>query len=142
MPLKELLNLKFLGVQVEEAHNMYERIAGRILLDQLSPSWLILSDGFRKSAALLAAKRISDIVISIILLIVMAPVAAVVAIAVLLESGRPVLFLQDRVGLNGRTFEIIKFRSMWQQLHPPANQTWTADEDHPRRPLHTQVQTG
>ena len=129
MPLKELLNLKFLGVQVEEAHNMYERIAGRILLDQLSPSWLILSDGFRKSAALLAAKRISDIVISIILLIVMAPVAAVVAIAVLLESGRPVLFLQDRVGLNGRTFEIIKFRSMWQQLHPPANQTWTADED-------------
>ena len=129
MPLKELLNLKFLGVQVEEAHSMYERIAGRIVLDQLSPSWLILSDGFRKSPALLAAKRISDIVISLILLIVLAPVAAVVAIAVLLESGRPILFLQDRVGLNGRTFQIIKFRSMWQELRPPANQTWTADAD-------------
>ena len=44
MPLKELLNLKFLGVQVEEAHSMYERVSGRILLDQLSPSWLILSE--------------------------------------------------------------------------------------------------
>ena len=129
MPLKELLNLKFLGVQVEEAHSMYERIAGRILLDQLSPSWLILSNGFRKSQALLAAKRASDVVFSIILIVLMAPVAALVALAILLESGHPLLFRQGRVGLNGRTFQIIKFRSMWQQLTPPSNQTWTADED-------------
>jgi len=129
MPLKELLNLKFLGVQVEEAHNMYERVAGRILLDQLSPSWLILSDGFRKSRPLLAVKRISDIVISVILLVAMAPVAALVALAILLESGRPLLFTQGRVGLNGRIFQIIKFRSMWQETAPPANQTWTADHD-------------
>jgi lipopolysaccharide/colanic/teichoic acid biosynthesis glycosyltransferase len=129
MPLKELLNLKFLGIQVEEAHNMYERVAGRILLDQLSPSWLILSDGFRKSRPLLAVKRISDTVISVILLVIMAPVAALVALAILLESGRPLLFRQGRVGLNGRTFQIIKFRSMWQQVTPPASQTWTADDD-------------
>ncbi len=129
MPLKELLNLKFLGVQVEEAHSMYERIAGRILLDQLSPSWLILSNGFRKSQALLAAKRISDMVFSVILLVIMAPVAALVALAILLESGRPLLFRQGRVGLNGRIFQIIKFRSMRQELTPPVNQTWTADED-------------
>ncbi len=129
MPLKELLNLKFLGVQVEEAHSMYERIAGRILLDQLSPSWLILSNGFRKSQALLAAKRASDVVFSIVLIVLMAPVAALVAVAVLLESGRPLLFRQARVGQNGRTFQIIKFRSMWQQLIPALNQTWTADED-------------
>jgi lipopolysaccharide/colanic/teichoic acid biosynthesis glycosyltransferase len=129
MPLKELLNLKFLGIQVEEAHNTYERVAGRIILDQLSPSWLILSDGFRKSQPLLAAKRISDMVISVILLVIMAPVAALVAFAILLESGRPLLFRQGRVGLNGKTFQIIKFRSMWQQLTPPANQTWTADGD-------------
>jgi exopolysaccharide biosynthesis polyprenyl glycosylphosphotransferase len=129
MPLKELLNLKFLGVQVEEAHSMYERVAGRILLDQLSPSWLILSDGFRTSQALRAVKRISDIVISVILFVIMAPVAALVALAILLESGRPLLFRQGRVGLNGRTFQIIKFRSMWQHTTPPAHQTWTADGD-------------
>src|SRR5271157_4554387 len=129
MPLKELLNLKFLGIQVEEAHSMYERIAGRILLDQLSPSWLILSDGFRKSQALLAVKRISDIVISIVLIVLMAPVALLVALAILLETGRPLLFRQARVGLNGRTFQIIKFRSMRQELTPASSQTWTADED-------------
>jgi lipopolysaccharide/colanic/teichoic acid biosynthesis glycosyltransferase len=129
MPLKELVNLKFLGVQVEEAHSMYERIAGRILLDQLSPSWLILSNGFRKSQALLATKRISDLVFSVALLVLMSPLAALVAAAILLESGRPLLFRQGRVGLDGRTFQIIKFRSMWQELSPASNQTWTADED-------------
>src|SRR5271165_2665943 len=128
MPLKELLNLKFLGIQVEEAHSMYERIAGRILLDQLSPSWLILSDGFRKSQALLAVKRISDIVISVIALVIMAPLAALVAIAVVLESGRPLLFRQARVGLHGRSFQIMKFRSMRHEP-APSNPTWTSDED-------------
>ncbi len=128
MPLKELLNLKFLGVQVEEAHNLYERIAGRILLDQLSPSWLILSEGFRKSPALLAAKRISDVVFAILIMVIMAPVAALVALAVFLESGRPVLFRQPRVGLRGRTFQIIKFRSMRHQS-VPAHTNWTSEQD-------------
>ena len=128
MPLKELLNLKFLGVQVEEAHNLYERITGRILLDQLSPSWLILSEGFRKSPALLAAKRVSDVVFSIFIMVVMAPVAALVAVAVFLESGRPVLFRQPRVGLRGRTFQIIKFRSMRHQSIP-AHTNWTSEQD-------------
>ena len=128
MPLKELLNLKFLGVQVEEAHNLHERIAGRILLDQLSPSWLILSEGFRKSPALLAAKRISDVVFSILIMVIMAPVAALVALAVFLESGRPVLFRQPRVGLRGRTFQIIKFRSMRHQS-TPAHTNWTSEQD-------------
>jgi len=128
MPLKELLNLKFLGVQVEEAHNMYERIAGRILLDRLSPSWLILSEGFRKSQTLLAAKRISDVVVSLIALVIMAPLAVLVAIAVFLESGRPLLFRQPRVGLHGRTFQIMKFRSMRHES-TPANQTWASNED-------------
>jgi exopolysaccharide biosynthesis polyprenyl glycosylphosphotransferase len=128
MPLKELLNLKFLGIQVEEAQKMYERIAGRILLDELSPSWLILSEGFRKSQALLVAKRISDIVFSIIVLIVMAPMAALVAIAVFVESGGPVLFRQARVGLHGRVFQILKFRSMWHESSP-SNPAWTSDGD-------------
>ena len=120
MPLKELLNLKFLGIQVEEAHNMYERIAGRILLDQLSPSWLILSEGFRKSQALLAAKRISDIVISDPHCTRdhgsgggcwwRSPCSW--------RAAAPVLFRQRRVGLHGRTFQIIKFRSMRHQSTP------------------------
>jgi len=128
MPLKELLNLKFLGIQVEEAHDMYERIAGRIVLDQLSPSWLILSNGFRKSQALLAAKRTSDIVISLVAFLMMFPVAVLVAIAILIESGRPLLFRQQRIGLRGETFQIIKFRSMWHES-TPGKPAWTSDQD-------------
>ncbi len=127
-PLKELLNLKFLGVHVEEAHKMYEQVTGRILLDELSPSALILSEGFRKSGALLAAKRAADMVLSLIGLVVLAPVAILVAVAIFLESGPPVLFRQDRVGLDGKIFTILKFRSMY---HNPGSvkQAWTSDRD-------------
>jgi lipopolysaccharide/colanic/teichoic acid biosynthesis glycosyltransferase len=127
-PLKELLNLKFRGVQVRQAHDIYELVAGRILLDELAPSWLILSEGFRKSQWLLAAKRISDILLSLVALVLMAPVAALVALAVFVESGFPVMFRQQRVGLKGRVFQILKFRSMWHN-GKPAKQAWTADSD-------------
>lgn len=128
MPLKQLLDLKFLGIQVEEAHKMYERVAGRILLDELSPSLLILSDGFRKSPGLLAAKRISDVALALVGLVLLAPVAALVALAVCLESGFPVLFRQERVGLYGRVFQILKFRSMWHNT-TKSEPAWTADGD-------------
>ncbi len=128
MPLKELLNLRFHGVQVEEAHKIYERVTGRILLDDLSPSWLILSEGFRKSRALLAAKRVVDVVFALFLLVILAPVAALVAAAIFVESGLPVLFRQDRIGLAGRVFSILKFRSMYHNPRP-VKQAWTSDSD-------------
>jgi len=128
MPLKELLNLKFLGVRVEEAHKMYERVTGRIPLDELSPSVLILSEGFGKSPALLAAKRVADLVISLIGLVILAPVAALVAFAIFVESGLPVFFRQDRIGLIGNTFTILKFRSMYHDPRP-VKQEWTSDSD-------------
>ncbi len=128
MPLKGLLNLKFLGVQVEEAHKVYERVTGRILLDGLSPSSLILAEGFRKSNWLLAAKRICDVLFSIVVLVLMVPVALLVALAVFVESGRPIFFRQERVGLNGKVFQILKFRSMWHNGKQTAP-AWTADGD-------------
>jgi len=60
-PLRELLHLKFAGVAVEDAHTVSEEIDGRIRLEYLSPSWMILSEGFRKSRLLLAAKRMVDV---------------------------------------------------------------------------------
>jgi sugar transferase (PEP-CTERM system associated) len=112
MPVRQLLRLKFAGVKVDDAHSFYERMTGRIILERLSPSWLILSDGFRKSTLLIVAKRAIDVVLSLISLIVCLPIFAVTAIAILLETGTPVLFRQERTGLNGRSFEMLKFRSM------------------------------
>ncbi len=128
MPIKELLRLKFVGMKIEEAHDMYERITGRILVDHLSPSWLILADGFRQPRLVLAAKRTIDIVISAVGVVLALPIMLLVALAVFVESGAPVLFRQERVGREGRHFQILKFRSMRSQPAAKAA-SWTTDRD-------------
>jgi len=128
-PLRGLLHLKFAGVAVEDAHMVCEQIDGRIRLEYLSPSWMILSEGFRKSAVLLAAKRLLDLLVSSALLILMLPIMGIVALAIWLDSGSPILFRQERIGLGGRPFQILKFRSMSQDAeeHGPK---WAAEDDH------------
>jgi sugar transferase (PEP-CTERM system associated) len=128
MPVQQLLELKFAGVQVEDAHSVFESMVGRILLDHLTPSTLILSDGFKKSRFTLFFKRAVDIVVSLVAAIITLPFMLMTAAAIWLESGGPVLFKQKRVGLHGSEFEMLKFRSMYQnsEQHGPS---WTRDGD-------------
>lgn len=128
-PVKELLHLKFAGIAVEDAHMVCEQIDGRIRLEHLSPSWMILSEGFRKSGLLLAAKRMSDVLASLLLLVLTLPIMGLVAVAIWLESGSPVLFRQERIGLGGKPFEILKFRSMSQNAEANGPK-WAAEGDH------------
>jgi sugar transferase (PEP-CTERM system associated) len=128
MPYRELLRLKFAGVTVEDAHTVFERISGRIALERLSPSWLIFNDGFGKSKFLLAAKRTMDVVAALIAITLTLPIMALVALAILIESGGPVLFRQKRVGLHGAQFEIFKFRSMRQDAEK-GGPSWATDGD-------------
>lgn len=128
MPVRQLLRLKFAGVKVEDAHSFYERMTGRIILERLSPSWLILSDGFRKSTLLIMAKRAIDATLALVALVVCLPVFAVTAIAIWLESGSPVLFRQERTGLSGRPFEMLKFRSMYNSAEAGGPQWAVADD--------------
>jgi sugar transferase (PEP-CTERM system associated) len=129
MPVRQLLHLKFAGVKVEDAHSFYERMTGRIILERLSPSWLILSDGFRKSMMLVWTKRLIDVVFSLLALIVCFPIFAAAAAAIWLESGSPILFRQERTGLHGRSFEMLKFRSMFNNAEEAGPQ-WAATGDH------------
>ena len=128
MPIRQLLHMKFAGVRVEEAHGVLERMTGRIVLEHLSPSWLILSEGFRKSPLLIWAKRGLDILISSSALILCLPLFAGVAIATWLESGSPILFRQERTGLRGRPFNMLKFRSMHHDAEREGPQ-WAASSD-------------
>jgi len=112
MPAMDLLRLRLSGVRVEEAHSVYENLTGRVMLDRLSPSWLFLSEGFRKDYLRMLAKRITDVVISSAALILLFPVCLLISVAIFLESGGPILFRQERVGFEGRIFKILKFRSM------------------------------
>jgi exopolysaccharide biosynthesis polyprenyl glycosylphosphotransferase len=127
MPVAELLHLKFMGVKIEDAHSLYERMTGRILLDHLSPSWLILSEGFRKPRFLCAMKRLIDVALSGIALVLGLPVIAIVSLAIYIESGSPVLFRQTRVGRHDHPFEMLKLRSMRNVRQQEAN--WTEDAD-------------
>jgi sugar transferase (PEP-CTERM system associated) len=128
MPIRALLRMRFAGVEVEDAHTVYERLTGRIVLEHFSPSWLILSKGFRKSGLLSISKRFMDIVCASIGLVISSPILFLTALAVWIESPGPILFRQERVGLNERTFEVLKFRSM-QQDSEGATPRWTSDND-------------
>jgi sugar transferase (PEP-CTERM system associated) len=128
MPVSELLHLKFGGVEVEDAHSFIEKVTGRIHLEQLSPSWLILSDGFRKSQFLYAMKRAFDLLIAFVALVVTLPLMILVGIAIWLETGSPIFFRQERTGYKGRSFQIMKFRSMCQMAEE-GGPVWAATDD-------------
>ena len=112
LPLRELLRAKLAGVRVEDVNTVYERLTGKLLVEDLRPSWLIFSDDFRASRLTRQTKRAFDLVLAFVGLVIASPLMVLVAAAVWLESGSPVLYRQERVGENGRTFMLNKFRSM------------------------------
>ena len=112
LPIEQLLRAKLSGVRVEDATTTYERLTGKILIDDLKPSWLIFSDGFHASRATRAIKRMLDLALAIVGLIFAAPLMALTALAVAIESRGPILYRQERVGEHGRVFTLCKFRSM------------------------------
>ena len=128
LPVDELLNAKMRGVRVEDATTTYERMTGKILIDDLRPSWLIFSDGFYVSRLMRWTKRAIDLVFSLLLALVAAPFMLLTAIGIALESGFPVLYRQERVGENGRPFTLCKFRSMRKDAET-GQPLWATDRD-------------
>jgi sugar transferase (PEP-CTERM system associated) len=128
MPVSTLMRLKLGGVHIEDAHSMYEKLTGRIMLEMLNPSSIVLSEEFHKSRLMLNAKRLLDILVSAAALVVLSPLLILVAAAIYLESGRPILYRQRRVGLRGGTFDILKFRSMRQNAEE-SGPVWASKED-------------
>ncbi|RPF72615.1 TIGR03013 family XrtA/PEP-CTERM system glycosyltransferase [Aurantiacibacter spongiae] len=113
LPLKDLVRVKTAGVHVNEFSSFMERETGRVDLDTLNPSWLIFSDGFSSGRAISsAAKRLFDILASSVLLLATFPLIAMFAALVKLDSDGPAFFRQQRVGLYGQPFELVKLRSM------------------------------
>ena len=129
LPVEELLRAKMAGVRVEDATTTYERVTGKILIDDLRPSWLIFSDGFRVSRVTRWMKRTIDLTLSVVLGILSFPLMVLTAVAIWLESGGPVLYCQERVGESGRTFTLCKFRSMRTDAEIGGKPIWAKDGD-------------
>jgi sugar transferase (PEP-CTERM system associated) len=113
LPLKDLLRIKTAGVHVNDFSSFLERETGRVDLDTVNPSWLIFSDGFSSGRAVSSiAKRLFDLAASALLLVFTAPVIVLFAVLVKLDSRGPAFYRQERVGLYGEKFDVIKLRSM------------------------------
>jgi sugar transferase (PEP-CTERM system associated) len=132
LPMDKLLEMKLDGVTFDHLASVYEDYTGKIAVENLRPSWLIFSDGFKKSRVLSAAKRASDIMISVVGLILAAPIGLIVALAVKLTSRGPVLYHQARVGQHGRVFTVHKIRSMREDAEAATGPVWASKSGDPR----------
>ena len=113
-PVQHLLDCKLAGINVIDPISFLEREQGKVNLSHLNPSWMVFSEGFRGSRIKSAISRAFDVVSSLAILIVTAPILLLVAFLIGLESGfrEPIMYRQKRVGKNGEVFDLLKFRSM------------------------------
>jgi sugar transferase (PEP-CTERM system associated) len=124
MPIDQLLQLKTQGILIEDATSLYERITGKIAIENLKPSWMIFNAGFDVSGAILLQKRLFSLVISIFLLILLSPIILLLMALIKLDSKGPVFFKQERVGQDGKVFMLWKFRSMRVDAEKDTGPVW------------------
>lgn len=129
LPIRQLLDCKMSGVRVTDYLSFVERELGRIDLRALEPDWLVFSDGFNTNVVLNATIRLFDIVASLLLIIFTLPIIVVTAILVKLDSPGDILYRQERVGLNGTVFSLVKFRSMRSDAEATAGPRWAGVND-------------
>ncbi|MDH3590100.1 MAG: TIGR03013 family PEP-CTERM/XrtA system glycosyltransferase, partial [Gammaproteobacteria bacterium] len=120
---------KLNGIRVSDVLTYFERETGKVKLDLLYPSWMIFSEGFARNRLQTISERVFDIVASVILLLITWPIMLLVAFAVILDDGFPILYRQERVGFQGHLFEVLKFRSMHVDAEKDGVPQWAASDD-------------
>lgn len=128
-PLHELLECKLNGIKVTGAAAFIEREARQIRVDSLYPSWLIYGDGFNQSALRTMVKRGFDLVVSLLIFTAALPVMLVTALCIRLEDKGPIIYRQERVGKDGKSFFVLKFRSMRSDAEKGGKPQWAAAND-------------
>ena len=128
-PVQQLLECRTKGVKVIELPTFIEREYRQVLLESLNPSWMVLGDGFRQGFIGNAMKRMFDLTVSGVMLLLTLPVMLVAALCIYLESGGPVLFRQERVGQGGRIFTLYKLRSMRIDAESDGTPHWAKAND-------------
>ncbi len=121
LPVQELLRLKTRAVRIDDGADFYEVITGKVPLHSLRLSWFLFSPGFRVPAALLIYKRAFSMVFSLLGLLLTLPLMGVIALAIWLDAGGPILFQQQRVGKEGKLFTLYKFRTMRNAANASGN---------------------
>jgi exopolysaccharide biosynthesis polyprenyl glycosylphosphotransferase len=128
-PTEELLACRKNGIQVKDGVAFYETLSGKIPLAGLNPSSLIFGDGFHRLQFNMFCKRLVDVLVSSMGLMISFPIWLLLAIAIKLDSEGPVLFRQERIGQDERVFQLLKFRTMRWQPEPNGESRWAEKQD-------------
>jgi sugar transferase (PEP-CTERM system associated) len=128
-PTEVILDCKLRGIRIEDWPAFYEKLTGKIVVQNLRPSWLLFSDGFRRTRMARFGKRVGDILMSSLVLLAGWPLFALVALAVKWDSRGPVFFRQERVGEGGTVFSLLKFRTMRDDAEHLTGPVWATKDD-------------
>jgi len=128
-PVETLLKCRMDGVIIEEREAMYERLTGKLAVESMRPSYLIYGRGFAKDPVTLALKRALDVIASLTGLILSLPIILITITLIKLTSRGPILFVQERVGEDGETFRLIKFRTMCPNAEAESGPVWAQEND-------------
>ncbi len=129
LPLRSLLDCRLGGVQITDLARYFERVHGQVPIESLKVSWLIYGHGFRQSALRNVVKRSFDLLVSAVLIVLTAPILLLASLLIAAEGGGPIIFRQERVGFRGRTFTVLKLRSMSRDAEQDGKATWAARND-------------
>jgi len=129
LPVRQLLHCKLAGIKVVDFLDFWERETRTVDIDALRPSWLFYSDGFRCGPLDELLKRAFDIAVSLGFFLLTLPLLAVTACLIKIESPGPIFYRQARVGLHGRVFTILKFRSMRADAETDGRPRWASERD-------------
>ena len=128
-PTEELLECRVKGIDVIDGVSFYEMLTGKLLVEQIKPSWLIFSEGFKKSMTRRFLKRLIDLIISTLLIILLLPLVLLTSILIKIDSTGPVIFSQDRVGQKKNIYKLYKFRSMVADAEKISGPVWAKTDD-------------
>jgi sugar transferase (PEP-CTERM system associated) len=129
LPLKDMMNCKLSGIDITDAPSFYEEVAGKLFLEDIKPSSLIFSDGFKTTSISKFSKRVIDIVLTLIGIIITAPLMPIIALLIKIDTSGPVLFRQLRVGEREKNFVLYKFRTMYQDAENEIGAVWAQKND-------------
>lgn len=131
LPMEELLECRQHGVAVTDLTTFFERESGRVQLSLTDPSWLVFSGGFNVTPLRQLSKRCFDLGIAALVLLLTWPFMLLVALAIRIESGagQPIFYLQERVGVRGKSFRLAKFRSMRTDAEIDGVARWASKND-------------
>lgn len=128
LPVRGLMRARLRGTRFERSTEFYERLTGKIAIETMTPRDVLFASGFPHRCLAGSLARVTSALVAGLALLAASPLLALIAVAIVLDSPGPVFFVQERVGLQGRSFRLIKFRTMRVDREAPSE--WVRDNGH------------